>query len=138
IAVRVRIVRTRAATLAVVATGLALVGAACASSGSASSARGKLTVDTTVAPLTDIVRQVVGDRVELVGLIPEGVDGHTFEPSPATVKSLSKADVLFMDGLHLEGSTLTQAEANMARPVAKPDSPAKSIAAGAKGSEIVR
>ena len=105
--------RTRAATLAVVATGLALVGAACASSGSASSARGKLTVDTTVAPLTDIVRQVVGDRVELVGLIPEGVDSHTFEPSPATVKSLSHARVLFMDGLHLEGSTLEQARANM-------------------------
>jgi len=114
---------------------------ACGSSGGGTNTAGastKLVVESTVAPITDIVRQVVGHRVELVGLIPEGVDSHTFEPSPATVKSLSKADVLFMDGLHLEGSTLTQAEANMARPVGKPDSPAKSIAAGAKGSEIVR
>jgi ABC-type Zn uptake system ZnuABC Zn-binding protein ZnuA len=72
-----------------------------------------LTVAATVAPITDIVRQVVGDRVRLVGLIPEGVDSHTFEPSPATVKALEHTDVLFMDGLHLEGSTLQQARANM-------------------------
>jgi len=79
------------------------------------SATSKLVVDATVAPITDIVRHVVGDRVKLVGLIPEGVDSHTFEPSPATVKSLQNADVLFMDGLHLEGSTLSQAKANMRR-----------------------
>src|SRR5205807_1423181 len=76
--------------------GVASAGAACGSSGSKSAGgAAKLTVDSTVAPITDIVRQVVGDRVNLVGLIPEGVDSHTFEPSPATVKSLTKADVLF-------------------------------------------
>ncbi|HEX2192325.1 MAG TPA: metal ABC transporter substrate-binding protein [Acidimicrobiales bacterium] len=70
-------------------------------------------VATTVAPVTDIVRQVVGDRVELDGLIPEGVDSHTFEPSPSTVRSLAGADVLFLNGLHLEESTLAQARAAM-------------------------
>ena len=113
---------------------------ACGSTGRPRSAGGseKLAVDSTVAPITDIVRQVVGDRVQLVGLIPEGVDSHTFEPSPDTVKSLSHADVLFMDGLHLEGSTLAQAEANMPHPVARPDSPGKALATGAKGSEIIQ
>src|SRR5438270_7418689 len=119
--------------------GVAVAGAACGSSGSTSaSGTTKRTVDSTVAPITDIVRQVVGDRVNLTGLIPEGVDSHTFEPSPATVKSLAKADVLFMDGLHLEGSTLKQAQANMPRPLARPTDPAKSLPSGAKGSEIVQ
>jgi ABC-type Zn uptake system ZnuABC Zn-binding protein ZnuA len=82
-----------------------------APAGASSSKR--LTVDSTVAPITNIVRNVVGDRVKLVGLIPEGVDSHTFEPSPDTVKKLADADILFMDGLNLEGSTLKQARENM-------------------------
>ena len=99
-----------------VALVFAVVGLVAGACGSATrkAAGDRLMVDSTVAPITDIVRQVVGDRVQLVGLIPEGVDSHTFEPSPATVKSLSKADVLFLDGLHLEGSTLKEARANMA------------------------
>ena len=72
-----------------------------------------LVVTTTVAPITDIVRRVVGNDAHVVGLIPEGVDSHTFEPSPATIRDLAGADVLFMDGLQLEGSTKRQAEENL-------------------------
>jgi ABC-type Zn uptake system ZnuABC Zn-binding protein ZnuA len=75
----------------------------------------RLRVATTVAPVTDIVRQVVGDRVAVTGLIPDGVDSHTFEPSPSTVRSLARADVLYLNGLHLEESTLAQARAAMRR-----------------------
>lgn len=92
---------------------LAALLALAACGGPTARSSGKLTVATTVGPVTDIVREVVGDRVELVPLIPEGVDSHTFEPSPATVKALAHADVLFMDGLHLEGAILEQAQANM-------------------------
>ena len=74
---------------------------------------GRPVVATTVAPITDIVRSVVGTDATVVGLIPEGVDSHTFEPSPATIRALTSADVLFMDGLHLEGSTKEQAQANL-------------------------
>ena len=74
---------------------------------------GRLVVATTVAPITDIVRSVVGRDANVVGLIPEGVDSHTFEPSPASIRALAGADVLFMDGLHLEGSTKEQAQANL-------------------------
>ena len=120
---------------------LALAGGACAPSGRASGGAGpgpRLTVAATVAPVVDIVRQVVGDRVRLVGLIPEGVDSHTFEPSPETVKALAHSDVLFMDGLHLEGSTLRQAKANMPTPVATPPSTATTLGSSAKGSEIIQ
>lgn len=93
---------------------LAAVATGCRPS-SASPGAGRFVVAATVAPLADIVRQVVGSRASVEGLIPEGVDSHTFEPSPATIRSLVHADVLFMDGLHLEGSTLSQAKANMAK-----------------------
>ncbi|MDQ1403009.1 MAG: manganese/iron transport system substrate-binding protein [Actinomycetota bacterium] len=90
-----------------------MVAAGCQTSSAATNSR--IRIVSTVAPITDIVRQVVGDQVDLVGLIPDGVDSHTFEPSPSTVKALAQADILFMDGLHLEGSTLAQAKANMAK-----------------------
>ena len=119
---------------------LALMAASCSSSRAANPVGSgtELVVDSTVAPVTDIVRQVVGDRVALAGLIPEGVDSHTFEPSPETVKSLTKAQILFMDGLHLEGSTLKQAEANMAHPVTEPTSTAGFLTDSARGTEIIQ
>src|SRR4051794_15743267 len=114
---------------------IGLIGAGCASSAEIRSpGPRRLRVDAPVAPVADIVRQVVGDRVELVGLIPGGVDSHTFEPSPSTAKALSRADVLFMDGLHLEGSTLEQAHANMPEVVVVPKTPQDALGAGASGS----
>lgn len=102
------------AALAVAAPWLALVLGGCATSPARASAA-RLVVATTVAPITDIVRHVVGRRADVVGLVPEGVDSHTFEPSPGTVRELARADVLFLDGLHLDDSTRKQATANMRR-----------------------
>jgi manganese/iron transport system substrate-binding protein len=106
--------RRRAAALSFVTISLVLLAACGGGAARPTDASGRRpTVESTVAPITDIVRQVVGDRVKLAGLIPEGVDSHTFEPSPKTVKSLAEADVLFVDGLHLEESTLEHAAATM-------------------------
>src|ERR1700733_12336695 len=62
----------------------------------------KLKVATSVAPITDIVRHVGGDVIEVTGVIPEGRDSHTYEPAPSDAKILSNADVIIMNGLHLE------------------------------------
>jgi ABC-type Zn uptake system ZnuABC Zn-binding protein ZnuA len=103
---------TRSVAVAVL---LALALAACGSASREGSAGDdRLRVATTVAPVTDVVRQVVGDRAIVVGLIPDGVDSHTFEPSPSTVKTLAEADAFFLNGLHLEESTLAQARATLA------------------------
>ena len=45
------------------------------------------------------------------GLIPEGVDSHTFEPTPDTARTLAEADLIFLNGLDLEDPTLKLAEA---------------------------
>ncbi len=74
---------------------------------------GKLKVATTVAPLTNIVHNIGGDRIAIHGLIPDGVDSHTFEPKPSDAEVLSRASILIMDGAHLEGSTEKVAQQNM-------------------------
>lgn len=58
---------------------------------------------TTVGMLTDIVREVVGDRGEVIGLLSEGVDPHLYKPTREDVKHLTDADVIFYGGLMLEG-----------------------------------
>jgi len=71
---------------------------------------GKLEIITSVAPITNIVQNIVGDRGNVVGIVPEGVNSHTFEPAPSDAKSLRRADLIIMNGLHLELPTIKLAE----------------------------
>ena len=73
-----------------------------------------LDVATTVAPISSIIRNVAGDRVNVRGVVPDGVNSHTFEPAPSDAVILSEADILIMNGLYLEEPTLELAEATMA------------------------
>ncbi len=75
-----------------------------ASPGAPSSGK-RLQVLTTVAPITNIVYNVAGENVDLQGLIPEGTDSHTFEPAPSDVRKIAKADLIIVNGLHLETPT---------------------------------
>ena len=77
---------------------------------------GKLRVATTVAPLTSLVLNVGGDRIHIRGLIPDGVNSHTFEPKPSDARILSRADMFIMNGAHLEGTTEAIARQNLKDP----------------------
>jgi ABC-type Zn uptake system ZnuABC Zn-binding protein ZnuA len=72
----------------------------------------KLRVVTTVAPITSIVENVAGDKIQLTGIIPEGMNSHTFEPIPTDIKLLAAADLIVLNGLELEIPTLRLAKAN--------------------------
>ena len=74
---------------------------------------GRLRIATTVAPITSIVSAVAGDRAEVVGIVPEGVNSHTFEPKPSVAELLSTADVVYLNGLQLEEPTRELAESNL-------------------------
>lgn len=74
---------------------------------------GKLNVVTTVSPITSIVYNIGGDRINLTGIVPEGVNSHTFEPAPSDAKTLAEADLIFINGLNLEEPTRELAEANL-------------------------
>lgn len=73
---------------------------------------GRLKVVTTVSPITSIVENIGGDRIELEGVVPEGVNSHIFEPQPSLAKVLADADLIIANGLFLEEPTLQLAEAN--------------------------
>lgn len=67
-------------------------------------------VATTVAPITNIVSNIAGDRVRVIGIIPEGTDSHTFEPRPSDGQLLGEANLIFVNGLGLEEPTMQLAE----------------------------
>lgn len=85
--------------------------AACASA--ASPAEGKLKLVASTSIVGDVVRQVAGESAELVVLIPPGSDPHTFEPRPQDIAALSEADVVFINGLHLEEALDQALESNV-------------------------
>ncbi|MGB4319772.1 MAG: metal ABC transporter substrate-binding protein [Candidatus Microthrix parvicella] len=93
---------------------LVVVAASACSGGSDTAPDGRPVIVTTVAPITSIVSSVVGDRATVTGIVPEGSDSHTFEPKPSAAEVLSKADVVYMNGLQLEEPTKKLAQANLA------------------------
>ena len=66
-----------------------------------------------MAPITSIVENVGGDKIDVAGIIPEGVNSHTFEPIPSDSKLLAQADLIIFNGLDLETPTLNLAKANL-------------------------
>tara|TARA_R110002049_G_scaffold77568_12_gene198457 strand:- start:9184 stop:10101 length:918 start_codon:yes stop_codon:yes gene_type:complete len=64
---------------------------------------GKLKVVTTTTMITDLVKNIGGDAVEVEGLMGAGVDPHLYKASEGDVSKLFTADVIFYNGLHLEG-----------------------------------
>ncbi|GAL78505.1 manganese ABC transporter periplasmic-binding protein SitA [Algibacter lectus] len=63
----------------------------------------KLNIVTTTSMITDLVKNVAGDEVNVQGLMGSGVDPHLYKASEGDVSKLSGADIIFYNGLHLEG-----------------------------------
>ena len=83
----------------IVAFASGLVAAAALTQGSAA----KMNVVTTTTMVTDMVKEVGGDRVSVVGLMGPGVDPHLYKPASGDVVKLQRAKVIFYSGLMLEG-----------------------------------
>lgn len=73
--------------------------------------------------LADMVRQVGGDHVHVVSLVPPNGDPHEFEPTPTDAKTLKSADVVFTSGLGLESwlGRLAKAAGYAGKPVIASD-----------------
>lgn len=60
----------------------------------------------TTGMIADIVHNVVGDsltNVKVLSLMGEGVDPHLYKATARDVERLQNADIVFYNGLHLEG-----------------------------------
>ena len=62
----------------------------------------KLNVVATTNIIGDWVQNVGGNMVNLTVLLPVGSDPHAFSPTPQDTASGAHADVVFINGLHLE------------------------------------
>lgn len=63
----------------------------------------KLNVVATTSLITELVSEIGGDVVEAQGLMGAGVDPHLYKASEGDVNLLFRADIVFYNGLHLEG-----------------------------------
>ncbi|MGY5352030.1 metal ABC transporter solute-binding protein, Zn/Mn family [Wenyingzhuangia sp. IMCC45533] len=63
----------------------------------------KFTVVTTTTMITDLVKTIGGDVIEVKGIMGAGVDPHLYKASAGDLTKLSNADLIIYNGLHLEG-----------------------------------
>jgi len=56
----------------------------------------------TIFPLTDMVRQIGLEHVEVATLLPPGANPHTFEPTPAQMREVAAARVIVCIGAGLD------------------------------------
>lgn len=61
------------------------------------------TVVTTSTMVTDMVKEIGGERIHVIGLMAPKVDPHNFQVTASSSAALKKADLVFYSGLHLEG-----------------------------------
>lgn len=64
---------------------------------------GKLHVVCTTGMIGDLVKNIGGDRLDVTSLMGPGVDPHVYKASHGDVEQLSAADIVFYNGLLLEG-----------------------------------
>src|SRR5690554_400072 len=64
---------------------------------------GKIKVVTTTNILANLVSEIGGYHISLQSLMGPGVDPHLYKASEGDVSRLFNADIVFYNGLHLEG-----------------------------------
>lgn len=71
-----------------------------------------LDVVTTTTQITDFARNIGGDQVKVYAVLKANVDPHDYEPTPADLDAIAKADVIVRNGVGLEkwfGDTIRSA-----------------------------
>jgi ABC-type Zn uptake system ZnuABC Zn-binding protein ZnuA len=95
----------RSRWIAVVAGLTAVLAAGCGGARPAGSGGGQgptLQVVATTTQVADFARVVGGDQVRVTSLIKPNVDAHDYEPSPADLDAIARADVVLKNGVGLE------------------------------------
>src|SRR5699024_7099962 len=63
----------------------------------------KLEVIASYTIISEMYREIGGDKVKVHNLVPTGTDPHEYEPLLEDTKQATDADILFYNGLNLEG-----------------------------------
>lgn len=97
--------RTTARWAALAATAMLVFGVLISGNPGALLGRAEASVQAvaTTGMIADAVRAVGGSLVDVVGLMGPGVDPHLYKASQGDVRRLASADIIFYNGLSLEG-----------------------------------
>lgn len=63
----------------------------------------KVNVVTSFYPLYDFAKAIGGEHVNVINLVPAGVDAHDWSPKPRDMINMSHADLFIYNGLGFEG-----------------------------------
>jgi len=80
---------------------------------------GKLRVVCTTTMITDLAQTLAGDAVDVRGIMRAGEDPHVYDVRPRDVQMLAEADLILMNGLHLEATLNHVVEHNAKGKVAR-------------------
>lgn len=86
-----------------VLVGAISLGLSACSSGANSDESETIQVTTTIAQVADIVENIGGDKVKVESLMGPGIDPHLYKASQGDLSKLNDADIIFYNGLRLEG-----------------------------------
>ena len=67
---------------------------------------GKIKAVSTIGMIGDVVSNIGGEHVESVSLMKPGIDPHLYKATQGDMKKLENAEVIFYNGLHLEGQMI--------------------------------
>jgi manganese/iron transport system substrate-binding protein len=92
----------RAATAIALACSIASSSCTSKSAPAAPPPGARMFVACTISTLCSLVSAVAGDKIDLHGIVPVGASAETFEPTPSDIVAVSRARVIFENGLGLE------------------------------------
>ncbi len=95
--------RTISGTVRAVCLAMMVLGLGVARTDRAAAADGPVRAVASFSILGDLVRQVGGAHVAVTDLVGPDSDAHGFSPAPGDAKTLARADIVFVNGLGLEG-----------------------------------
>ena len=64
----------------------------------------RIQIVTTISQIGDPIELIGGDRVGVESLMGPGVDPHLYKATQRDINKLQNADIIFYNGLHLEGN----------------------------------
>ncbi|HIY66977.1 MAG TPA: metal ABC transporter substrate-binding protein [Candidatus Agrococcus pullicola] len=85
-----------------IAGAIALTATACSSAGDGENGGDGLNVVATTTQMGDIARTIAGDDANVTQLLQPGASAHGFDPTPASLQTLARADAVVMNGAGLE------------------------------------
>ncbi|MGM9924446.1 MAG: metal ABC transporter solute-binding protein, Zn/Mn family [Bacillus sp. (in: firmicutes)] len=86
---------------------MGLVTVGCSSELSGTSEKdGKIKVTSTIGMIGDVANNIGGEHIDSVSLMKPGVDPHLYKATQGDIGKLEEADIIFYNGLHLEGQMI--------------------------------